>query len=336
MNPFHYHASTSTADALEFASHEARVKFLAGGTTLVDLMKLGVERPASLVDITPLPLNEIIDERGTLLIGAMVRNSDLAYNAEVPQPVIRSCRKPCFPARFRNSATWPPSVGTFCNEPAALTFAIRNSHATSATPGSGCGAIDGFHRMHAILGTSEECIATHASDMCVAFAALDATIVVEGSHGERRIRLNDFYLTPETSPPDHENLLEQGDLITAVEIPPTPFAKRSHYFKVRDRARTNWRSSPRAWPWNSKEIASFRHTWRLAASAPSRGVRTRLKTCSKTLQRTSNRFNMPLTLRWRALGRMPGMLSRFHWRRRRLFVLWKRRGICHEHRHECQ
>jgi xanthine dehydrogenase YagS FAD-binding subunit len=213
----------------------ANGKFIAGGTTLVDLMKLNVEKPAALVDINGLPLDRIESTPdGGLKIGALVRNSDLAWNADVKQryPVLSEALLSGASPQLRNMAT---TGGNLLQRTRCYYFRDTNYKCNKREPGSGCSAIDGFNRIHAILGTSDHCIATHPSDMAVAMMALEATVYTRGSKGERSIALNDFYLVPGTTP-DKENVLEPGELITHITIPALPQGTRSHYLKLRDRA----------------------------------------------------------------------------------------------------
>jgi len=230
MQTFQY----SQAKSIDVAV-DVKGKFIAGGTTLVDLMKLNVEKPAALVDINGLPLDRIESTPdGGLKIGALVRNSDLAWNADVKQryPVLSEALLSGASPQLRNMAT---TGGNLLQRTRCYYFRDTNYKCNKREPGSGCSAIDGFNRIHAILGTSDHCIATHPSDMAVAMMALEATVHTRGSKGERSIALNDFYLVPGTTP-DKENVLEPGELITHITIPALPQGARSHYLKLRDRA----------------------------------------------------------------------------------------------------
>jgi xanthine dehydrogenase YagS FAD-binding subunit len=238
METFNYVKAPSIDKAL---ASTAQSKFIAGGTTLVDLMKLNVETPKTLVDINLLPLDKIEKlPDGGLRIGAMVRNSDLAWNADVQKsyPVLSEALLSGASPQLRNMATTGGNLmqRTRCmyfREPSAGTPGGYGCN--KRTPGTGCAAMDGFNRMHAILGTSEHCIATHPSDMCVAMAALEAVIHVEGPKGKRTISFADFHKLPGDTP-HIENALETGELITYVDLPkPVPGAK-STYLKLRDRA----------------------------------------------------------------------------------------------------
>ena len=232
MRPFQFLHASDEAAAIAAAS---RARYLAGGTTLVDLMKLHVEQPAALVDINALPL-ATIDEHpdGTVRVGAMVRNSDMAQHPLIRDryPVLSEALLAGASPQVRNMAT---TAGNLLQRTRCYYFRDTAMPCNKRVPGSGCGALDGYNRIHAVLGGSDRCIATHPSDMCVALAALDARVLVRGPQGERVIPFVDFHLLPGDRP-DREHALQPGELITAVDIPPLPFARRSTYLKVRDRA----------------------------------------------------------------------------------------------------
>ncbi len=238
METFSYVKAPSIDKALAGAQQG---KFIAGGTTLVDLMKLTVETPKTLVDINLLPLDKIEKlPDGGLRIGAMVRNSDLAGNSDVQKsyPVLSEAILSGASPQLRNMATTGGNLlqRTRCayfREPSAGTKGGYGCN--KRTPGSGCAAMDGFNRMHAVLGTSEHCIATHPSDMCVAMAALEALIHVEGPKGKRTIAFADFHKLPGDTP-QIENALEPGELITHVDLPKPVEGAKSTYLKLRDRA----------------------------------------------------------------------------------------------------
>ena len=209
-------------------------KFIAGGTTLVDLLKLGVETPPHLVDITRLPLAQVEElPNGGLRVGAMVRNSDLAHHPLVLEryPVLSLALLSGASPQLRNMATTGGNLlqRTRCPYFRDPTYANCNKR----NPGAGCAALEGHHRAMAVLGTSDHCIATHPSDMCVAMTALEATIFIEGPKGKRSVSIDDFYKLPGETP-HIENVLEPGELITHVELPPA--AKGQTYLKLRDRA----------------------------------------------------------------------------------------------------
>ena len=234
MKSFSYLSAPDVATAVREITQPG-AKFLGGGTNLVDLMREDIEQPDVLIDITRLPLTEIEDQPGGgLRIGALVRNSKLAAH-----PVVRT-RYPLLSqailngasAQLRNMAT---VGGNLLQRTRCLYFYDGTSACNKREPGSGCAAIGGFTRNHAVLGTSEACIATHPSDMAVALAALDATVEVESARGVRRIPLTDFHLLP-GSTPHVETALATDELVTAVELPALPVAANSRYRKVRDRA----------------------------------------------------------------------------------------------------
>ena len=234
MQAFRYSQPKSIDNAVE-ANGRQNSKFIAGGTTLVDLMKLNVEKPTALVDVNGLPLDRIEPSSdGGLKIGALVRNSDLAWNSDVKQrySVLSEALLAGASPQLRNMAT---TGGNLLQRTRCYYFRDTNYQCNKREPGSGCAAIDGFHRIHAVLGGSEHCIATHPSDMAVAMIALEATVHLRGAQGERSVALNDFYLVPGTTP-EKENVLEPGELITYVTLPALPQGTRSHYLKLRDRA----------------------------------------------------------------------------------------------------
>ncbi len=233
MQPFAYERAQGIDEAV--AASGAGTKFLAGGTNLLDLMKGGVERPVKLVDITRLPLDRIEElPGGGLRIGAMVRNSDCAADARVrtQYPLLTQAIVAGASPQLRNMASTGGNLlqRTRCPYFYDTAFAACNKRA----PGSGCAALEGYNRNHAILGASDKCIATHPSDMCVALAALDATVVARGAQGERRIPFAKFHRLPGDTP-NRDTNLRRDELIVAVELPRASFTG-SHYLKVRDRA----------------------------------------------------------------------------------------------------
>jgi xanthine dehydrogenase YagS FAD-binding subunit len=234
MDLFSYQRAEEPAAAVRHVGGDARAEFLAGGTNLLDLMKLNVRSPARVVDINPLPLATIEVTPEGVRVGAMVRNSDLAYHPAVREryPVLSEALLAGATPQLRNMATVGGNLmhRTRCSYFRDTTWACNKRQ-----PGAGCSALDGCNRGHAVLGTSEKCIATHPSDMCVALAALDAVVLVLGPRGERKIPFGDFHV-PYGDDPARETVLEHGELITALELPDTPFFRRSHYLKVRDRA----------------------------------------------------------------------------------------------------
>src|SRR5678816_1723719 len=208
---------------------------MGGGTTLIDLMKLNVETPARVLDINRLPLDKIDSTpEGGLKIGATARNSDLANHPSVRRdyPVLSQAILNGASAQLRNMAT---TAGNLLQRTRCMYFRDTAMPCNKREPGTGCPAITGTNRMLAILGTSEHCIATNPSDMCVAMAALEATIHVQGVNGARAIPFGDFHLLP-GSTPNRETVLEPGDLVTHVTLPPPIAGSKQHYLKLRDRA----------------------------------------------------------------------------------------------------
>ncbi len=235
MQPFTYVSITNQGQAIQSMAGNDTAKFLAGGTNLIDEMKLGVERSAELIDINALPLTKIEKSPdGGLRIGALVRNSDLAWNDAVRRkyPVLSQALLSGASPQLRNMAT---TGGNLLQRTRCYYFRDVHSPCNKREPGSGCAAIDGFNRIHAVLGTSEKCIATHPSDMCVALMALDATIRVAGPNGDRSIPISEFYVAYGEDPAK-ENTLAHDELITAVDLPAIEYSKRSLYLKIRDRA----------------------------------------------------------------------------------------------------
>lgn len=232
MYPFAYTRAGTTQEAMAAAGRGGR--FIAGGTTLVDLMRETVERPGELVDIGGLPLRTIeATPDGGLRIGALVRMSEAATDRTVraDYPVVAEALELSASAQLRNMAT---IGGNIMQRTRCPYFRDVSAACNKRTPGAGCAARDGVNRNHAILGASDACVATHASDVAVAFAALDANVRLLGAAGERTVALTDFLLQPGATP-DREQAIQPGELITAVEIPVQPQPLRSGYLKVRDR-----------------------------------------------------------------------------------------------------
>src|SRR6266487_6593640 len=227
--------AVATAAQAKTAQQGADVRFVAGGTTLIDLMKLNVETPARLLDINRLALDKIeATADGGLKIGATVRNSDLANHRTVQRDyaVLSQAILAGASAQLRNMAT---TAGNLLQRTRCMYFRDTAMPCNKREPGTGCPAITGSNRMLAVLGTSEHCIATNPSDMCVAMAALEATIHLQGAKGPRAIPIGDFHLLPGNTP-NRETVLEPGDLITHVTLPPPSPGNRSLYLKLRDRA----------------------------------------------------------------------------------------------------
>jgi len=234
MQAFQYNRVNDIEGAVG-AGSATGVKFIAGGTTLIDLMKLHVEQPTTVIDINSLPLDKL--ERtadGGLKIGAMVRNSDLAHDATVQQayPVLSQALLSGASPQLRNMAT---TGGNLLQRTRCYYFRDTAYPCNKRNPGAGCAAIEGYHRIHAILGTSEHCIATHPSDMAVAMMALEATVQLQGAQGQRTVPLQEFYFVPDSTP-ERENVLAPGELIISVTLPRLARGTRSSYLKRRDRA----------------------------------------------------------------------------------------------------
>ena len=228
-------AAINTAAQSKTAQQGADVRFLGGGTTLLDLMKLNVETPTRVLDINPFPLDKIEDtSEGGLKIGATVRNSDLANHPRVLRDyaVLSQAILSGASGQIRNMAT---TAGNLVQRTRCVYFRDTAMPCNKREPGTGCPAITGSNRTLAILGTSNHCIATNPSDMCVAMAALDAVIHLEGPKGTRTIPIGDFHLLPGDTP-DRETVLEPGDLITHVTLPPPIAGSKQVYLKLRDRA----------------------------------------------------------------------------------------------------
>jgi len=238
MRPFDLVTATDVSSAVR-AGREAAARFVAGGTTLIDLMKLDVERPTTVVDVNPLArrdpsLAQVTDlPGGGIRLGALARMSDVAWDPRIREryPMVSQSLLLAASGQLRNMATMG---GNILQRTRCPYFRDTAMPCNKREPGTGCSAIDGFNRPHAILGTSEHCIATHPSDLAVALAALDATVRVRGA-AERTIPFANFHLLPGDHP-ERETTLEHGELITAIDLPALPLARRSLYLKVRDRA----------------------------------------------------------------------------------------------------
>jgi xanthine dehydrogenase YagS FAD-binding subunit len=239
MKNFAYSRAETISGAVSFLTHTANAKFLGGGTNLVDLMRENIEQPDALIDVTRLAgssagggITELPD--GGIAIAAAVRNSAVANHQLVREryPVLSQAILFGASGQVRNMAT---TGGNVMQRTRCYYFYDEAARCNKRSPGTGCDAIGGFNRMHAILGASDHCIATNPSDMCVALAALDAMVQVQGIGGERSIPINEFHRLPGDTP-HIETGLRPDELITAIHLPPLAFAKRSRYRKVRDRA----------------------------------------------------------------------------------------------------
>ena len=220
--------------ALSLVAKDPKASFIAGGTNLIDLMKRGVTAPGKLIDINQLPLKQIELKNNVLHIGAMVSNSALAENVFIKEkfPLLMLALQSGASAQLRNIAT---VGGNMMQRTRCGYFYDITMPCNKRVPGSGCGAIGGYNRMHAIFGTSENCIAVHPSDMCVGLVALDAQVVIAGAKGERKINFIDFHRLAGTTP-EKDNNLQKGELIVRLEIPVNNLNKNFHYLKIRDRS----------------------------------------------------------------------------------------------------
>jgi xanthine dehydrogenase YagS FAD-binding subunit len=284
MHPFSLSRATHPADAITAHALDAQLAFIAGGTDLIGLMKDRAALPGRLLDINGLPDMTAIDalRDGGLRIGALARMSDVAADMQVRQrfPVIAEALLFAASGQLRNMASIGGNImqRTRC----AYFRDETDGRCNKQIPGSGCAALHGLNRNHAIFGWSEACVATHPSDLAVALAAMDAVVIVRAQAGERRIPFTDFHRLP-GSAPERDNVLERGDLIVAIEVPANPEARSSHYLKVRDRASYEFAlvSAAVAVATNARRICSARlaiggvahKPWRLTAAESSlRGI----------------------------------------------------------------
>jgi len=234
MKNFQIIRALSAASAVSNIKKEKEAMFIAGGTNLVDLMKKNVVAPDKLVDITALDLKQIEFLKGKVSIGALAKNSQVAEDASIKEkhPLLAQALAAGASQQIRHMAT---VGGNMLQRTRCSYFYNTDMPCNKRVPKSGCGAIGGVNRMHAIFGASESCIAVHPSDMCVALAALDANVLVEGPKGKRQIKFTDFHRLPGNKP-EKDNTLEDKELITSIEIPDNNFTKNVHYLKVRDRS----------------------------------------------------------------------------------------------------
>jgi xanthine dehydrogenase YagS FAD-binding subunit len=234
MNQFDYIRALTRQSAITASAKDASAVFLAGGTNLVDLMKRGVITPGRLIDINDLPLATIEKTSKGIHIGALAKNSDVSEHELIIKnlPLLSLALKAGASPQLRNMATVGGNMmqRTRCNY-----FFDTTMPCNKREPGTGCAAIGGYNRMHAIFGTSDKCIAVHPSDMCVALTALDAVVTVAGPKGERKIPFGEFHKLPGDTP-EKDNTLQKGELIIGVDIPLNNFSSHSYYLKVRDRA----------------------------------------------------------------------------------------------------
>ena len=233
MNPFSYSKPSDIAQAVNLTGPTSR--FIAGGTNLLDLMKENVARPEHLIDITGLPMKDVrATDGGGVMIGALVSNADLAWHPLIERdyPLLSQAILAGASPQLRNMAS---TGGNLLQRTRCYYFYDTNTPCNKREPGTGCPAKEGLNRIHAILGASDACVATHPSDMCVALAALEARVHVQGRAGARVIEFADFHRLPGDAP-ERDNQLADDELITAVELPAPRFQQHSHYLKIRDRA----------------------------------------------------------------------------------------------------
>lgn len=238
MRPFRYSKTTDVVTAAKTLSDNPQSMFLAGGTNILDLMKEDVERPDQLIDITNLPFDQIKEladtGQGAVSLGAMAKNTETANHPIIREkfPLLTQAILSAASQQIRNMAT---NGGNLNQRTRCSYFYDVAMPCNKREPGSGCGALEGNNRLHAILGWSDKCVAVHPSDMCVALAALDATVIVQGISGERRIDFKEYHRLPGDTP-EKDNNLEPTEVIKAIEIPPNNYSKHSYYLKIRDRA----------------------------------------------------------------------------------------------------
>lgn len=234
MRTFDYVRPDDVAAAVAAVGEDPEARFLAGGSNLVDHLKLGVARPGRLVDVTGLGLDRVEEVEGGLRVGANVRNSDLAAHPEVRRrfPAVARALLAGASGQIRHQAT---TAGNLLQRTRCVYFNDVSTPCNKREPGSGCSALEGHGRWNAVLGASEACVAVHPSDLAVGLAAVDAVVVVQGRDGERRVPLIELHRLPGDRPQD-DTVLEHGDLVVAVELPDSPAALRSTYYKARDRA----------------------------------------------------------------------------------------------------
>jgi len=234
MMRFSYQKPDDVSQAANLLATDPTAQVIAGGTNIVDLMKYDVTRPGTIIDITGLDLKDIaIDSDGKLVLGALATNADTAYHDAVTEgwPLLSSAILAGASAQLRNAAT---DGGNLLQRTRCYYFYDPSTPCNKRRPGSGCGALDGVNRIHAILGESEHCIAVHPSDMCVALAALDAVVTVQGPSGVRDIAFEDFHRLPGDKP-EADNTLQRGEIVTKITVPPGDFGNHHTYLKLRDR-----------------------------------------------------------------------------------------------------
>jgi xanthine dehydrogenase YagS FAD-binding subunit len=234
MKHFTYLRPDDVGSAVAAVAGNPDARFLAGGSNLVDHLKLGIARPDVLVDVSRLPLDDVAEIDGALRVGANVRNSDLAAHPLVREryPVVARALLSGASGQLRHQAT---TAGNLLQRTRCVYFQDRTTPCNKREPGTGCSALEGYGRYNAVLGASDTCVTVHPSDLAVALAAVDATVLVTGPGGERRVPMAELHRLPGDRP-DLDTTLAHGELITAVELPASPVARTSTYYKVRDRA----------------------------------------------------------------------------------------------------
>lgn len=234
MRPFSYLQASDEGVAVATVAENPSASFVAGGTEMLNWMKDGIEEPDLLVDVNALPFKDVEARGHSVRIGAMCRMSDVASEPAVREayPALAEALEASASPQLRNMAT---IGGNLLQRTRCPYFRETSFPCNKRSPGSGCSALAGEHRMHAILGASDACVAVHPSDLAVALVALDAVVHTRGAGGERTIPIDDFYLLP-GSAPERETVLQHGELIVGVEVPASPFAARSRYLKIRERA----------------------------------------------------------------------------------------------------
>jgi xanthine dehydrogenase YagS FAD-binding subunit len=235
MKPFKFKRAESVEEAINEISKTAKAKFIAGGTNILDLMKEGIESPDELVDISKLPLTQIqVLPNGNLSIGALAKNTETANHQIVRQkyPLLAQAILSGASQQIRNMAT---NGGNLMQRTRCPYFYDITMPCNKRNPGSGCAALEGFNRQHAILGWSEKCVAVYPGDMAVALTALNASIKIQSKNSQRSLNISDFFRLPEDMP-EKDNNLGHAELITSIEIPKNNFSSRSYYLKIRDRA----------------------------------------------------------------------------------------------------
>jgi xanthine dehydrogenase YagS FAD-binding subunit len=273
MREFEYRRADDAASAVALVADDPEAWFLGGGTNLVDHLKLGIVRPRLLVDVSRLPMNRIEETEGGLRVGANVRNSDLAAHPAVGAgwPVVARALLSGASGQLRHQAT---TGGNLLQRTRCVYFQDVTTPCNKREPGSGCSAIGGYSRYNAVLGASDACVAVHPSDLAVALCAVDAVVVVLGPDGERRVSLADLHRLPGDRP-DQDTTLEHGELVTAVELPASAAARRSTYYKARDRASYAFAlvSVAAALELEGDEVRDVRLAWGGVAHRPWRAAR---------------------------------------------------------------